>query len=133
MSGCVELSCWLGLNYDRKLWDREGTAQPAWSSRGWARKVSCVLQGGDESEQHMGQSLERREPLQLVGTKSMVAHGGSSAFCLQFAWSAWIGLMLSSPGEDKGNRRLEELGSRWTTGTGMGKVSHLCYVLGYFV
>lgn len=46
----------------RKLWDGEGTAQPAWSSRGWGRKVSSVLQGGNEGEQHTGQSLERREP-----------------------------------------------------------------------
>lgn len=80
-----------------------------------------------------GSHWREGEPPQLAGTKSMVAHGGSSASHLQFAWWVWIKSMLSSPGEDKGNRGLKELDSRWTTGMGMGKVSHLCYVSGYLI
>lgn len=111
----------------RKLWGGEGTAQPAQSSRGRARKVSSVLQGGDEDEQNTGQSLERREPPHLAGTKSMVAHYGSSASHLHCTWWAWIRSMLSCPGAaqpaelSKGSSGLREPVSRWRTGMGMGK------------
>lgn len=111
----------------RKLWDGEATAQPAWSSRERARKVSSVLQGGHEGEQHMGQSLESREPPRLAGTKSVVAHYGPSASHPHCTWWAWIRSMLSSPRAawpaelSKGSSGLREPGSRWRKGMGMGR------------
>ena len=106
-------------------WGRDCTASEEQSRMG--EKVSSVLQGGDEGEQHTGQSSERGEPPQLAGTESMVAHYGSSASHPCCSWWAWIGSILSSfgatwPAElSKGSNALGEPCSRWRTGMGMGK------------
>lgn len=51
VSGVCRRSWWMWSMAGGKLWDGEGSAQPAWSSWGWARKVPSALWGGGEDEQ----------------------------------------------------------------------------------